>query len=78
MTTLHFGLQLIFDESQRDGNNEFWVSCYELVRFLYQHQSEVERDDGTKEWTRVGQMKDPEAVHYQKEHREDDGKDGGK
>ena len=75
---LHFGLQLIFDESQRDGNNEIWVSCYELVRFLYQHQSEVERDDGTKEWTRVGQMKDPEAVRYQKEHREDDGKDGGK
>ena len=28
--------------------------------------------------TMVGQMKDPEAVRYQKEHREDDGKDGGK
>lgn len=56
---LHFGLQLIFDESQRDGNNEIWVSGYELVRFLYQHQSEVERNDETKEWTRIYKIKDP-------------------
>lgn len=64
---LHFGLQLIFDESQRDGNNEIWVSCYELVRFLYQHQSEVERNDTTKEWRRMNQIKDPSAVQYIKE-----------
>lgn len=56
---LHFGLQLIFDESQRDGNNEIWVSGYELVKFLYQHQSEVQRNDATKEWSRVYQIKDP-------------------
>lgn len=71
---LHFGLQLIFDESQREGNNEIWVSCYELVRFLYQHQSEVERDDATKEWTRVGQIKDPAAVRYRREQEADSGK----
>lgn len=58
---LHFGLQLIFDESQREGNNEIWVSGYELVRFLYQHQSEVQRNDETKEWTRIYQIKDPAA-----------------
>lgn len=56
---LHFGLQLIFDESQREGNNEIWVSGYELVRFLYQHQSEVKRNDETKEWTRIYKIKDP-------------------
>ena len=56
---LHFGLQLIFDESQREGNNEIWVSGYELVKFLCQHQSEVQRNDETKEWTRVYQIKDP-------------------
>ena len=33
---LHFGLQLIFDESQKEGNNEIWVDCYNLTRFLYQ------------------------------------------
>lgn len=58
---LHFGLQLIFDESQREGNNEIWVSGYELVKFLYQHQSEVQRNDETKEWTRVYQIRDPVA-----------------
>lgn len=74
---LHFGLQLIFDESQRDGNNEIWVSGYELVRFLYQHQSEVKRDDATKEWMRVEEMKDPSAVQYQKEKKEGKKKDEG-
>ena len=62
---LHFGLQLIFDESQREGNNQIWVSGYELVRFLYQHQSEVQRNDETKEWTRVYQIKDPVAEKEQ-------------
>ena len=56
---LHFGLQLIFDESQRDGTNQIWVSGYELVKFLYKHQSEVKRNDETKEWSRVYQIKDP-------------------
>lgn len=67
---LHFGLQLIFDESQRDGNNEIWVSGYELVRFLYQNQSEVLRDDVTKEWKRIRNIRDPEAVRYLKGKKE--------
>lgn len=61
---LHFGLQLIFDESQREGNNEIWVNGYELVKFLYQHQSEAQRNDETKEWTRVYQIKDPAALEF--------------
>ena len=56
---LHFGLQLIFDESQRDCDNEIWVSGYELEKFLYKHRSEVQRNDETKEWTRVYGIKDP-------------------
>lgn len=62
---LHFGLQLIFDESQREGNNEIWVNGYELVKFLYRHQSETQRNDETKEWTRIYQIKDP-AVEAKK------------
>lgn len=58
---LHFGLQLIFDESQRDSDNEIWVSGYELVKFLYKHRSEVQRNDETKEWSRVYAIKDPVA-----------------
>ena len=55
---LHFGLQLIFDESQKEGNNEIWVNCYELVKFLNMNRSEVVKADGTKEWVRVYQMED--------------------
>lgn len=61
---LHFGLQLIFDESQREGSGEIWVSGYELVRFLSQNRSEVQRNDETKEWTRVYRIKDPAAEEY--------------
>lgn len=56
---LHFGLQLIFDESQREGSGEIWVSAYELVRFLSGNRSEVIRNDDTKEWKRVYQIQDP-------------------
>lgn len=56
---LHFGIQLIFDESQKDGNNEIWIDCYQLVRFLYHNRSEAAKVEGTKEWQRVVDMKDP-------------------
>ena len=56
---LHFGMQLIFDESQKEGNNEIWIDCYEIVKFLSVNRSETVKKEGTKEWTRVYQMKDP-------------------
>lgn len=64
-THLHFGLQLIFDESQREGIHEIWVDVYPLVRFLYQNQSETRREDASKEWVRISRIKDPEAEKYQ-------------
>lgn len=64
---LHFGLQIIFDESQKEGNNEIWVSCYELTRFLYQNQSETVKNEETKEWSRVVDMKDPAVEAWEKE-----------
>ncbi len=47
---LHFGLQLIFDESQKEGTNEIWVDVYPLTMLLHKNQSEVIRDDSTKEY----------------------------
>lgn len=55
---LHFGLQLIFDESQKEGNNEIWIDCYEIVKFLQMNQSQVIKVDGTKEWRRVYRQDD--------------------
>lgn len=62
---LHFGLQLIFDESQKEGNNEIWVDCYDLTRFLHKNRSEVQKEDNTKEWKRTCEMKDPQAVEQE-------------
>ena len=56
---LHFGLQLIFDESQKDSSNEIWIDCYELTKFLTMNRSETVRDPETKEYYRLWQMKDP-------------------
>lgn len=57
---LHLGLQLIFDESQREGPNEIWIDVYPLTRFLARHASETVRNDATKEWSRRYQIRDPE------------------
>ncbi len=63
---LHWGLELIFDESQKESNNEIWIDCYELTKFLYQNRSQTAKDEETKEWYRVYRMKDP-AVEKAKE-----------
>lgn len=56
---LHFGMQLIFDESQKDGSNEIWINCYELTKFLALNRSETVKNQDTKEYYRIYQMKDP-------------------
>ena len=50
---LHFGLELIFDESQKESVNEIWVDVYSLTKLLRQHQSEVYRIAETKEYYRT-------------------------
>lgn len=58
---LHFGLQLIFDESQKKESENFsgteiWIDCYALIRFLYQNRSITRKVEGTKEWERVEEL----------------------
>lgn len=50
---LHFGLQLVFDESQKEGENQIWVDVYELVKFLYQNRATVVKDEQTGEYERM-------------------------
>jgi murein DD-endopeptidase MepM/ murein hydrolase activator NlpD len=61
---LHFGMQLIFDESQKESVNEIWIDCYDLILFLYRNRSETVKDPETKEYHRVYQYLDPIAEHY--------------
>lgn len=61
---LHFGLQLIFDESQKEGYNEIWVDCYALTKFLYRNRSKTVKNLETKEYSRIFDMKDPAVTNY--------------
>lgn len=58
---LHFGMQLIFDESQKECNSEIWINVYELVRLLDGKRCEVEKDPETKDYHRVYGYRDLSA-----------------
>ena len=55
---LHFGLQLIFDESQKDCDNEIWIDVYDIVELLSRHRSSVRYDRERSAWTRVYPYRD--------------------
>lgn len=55
---LHFGLQLIFDESQKECNSEIWVDVYDLVSLLDQHRSSLRKNAETGAWERVYPYRD--------------------
>ena len=61
---LHWGLQLIFDESQKEGNNEIWIDIYPLTRFLAKHTQTAVKVEGTKEWVRTNGIKDSAVEEY--------------
>lgn len=41
---LHFGMQIIFDESQKEGNNEIWINVYNIVNLLSKNKATVKKD----------------------------------
>ena len=50
---LHFGMQLIFDESQIDSPNEIWIDVYQIIEFLMQNRSTVYMSNTeTKDYSR--------------------------
>lgn len=55
---LHFGMELIFDESQKECNSEIWIDVYSICRLLRRHQSSVRvnREAGT--WERLYPYRD--------------------
>ncbi|MHC1695129.1 MAG: M23 family metallopeptidase [Eubacteriales bacterium] len=50
---LHFGIQLIFDESQKECNNEIWINVYDIVNLLESNKAQVEKDEATKDYRNV-------------------------
>ncbi|HNX13327.1 MAG TPA: M23 family metallopeptidase [Oscillospiraceae bacterium] len=57
-THLHFGMQLIFDESQKDCMSEIWIDVYEIVNLLGNCRSAVVKDPETKNYNRVYDFND--------------------
>lgn len=41
---LHYGLELVFHEDQKESSNEIWVDLYALTRLLSEHRSTVYKD----------------------------------
>lgn len=48
---LHFGIQLVFAESQKECNSEIWIDAYDIVRLLSGHRSSIQKT--TEGWNRV-------------------------
>lgn len=40
---LHFGIQIIFDESQRTGNKEIWINPYHIIEFLKKNRAAINK-----------------------------------
>lgn len=53
---LHFGLQLIFDESQKECLSEIWIDVYDIVRLLDSHRSSLRRTETG--WERMYPFRD--------------------
>ncbi|MDD6200067.1 MAG: M23 family metallopeptidase [Firmicutes bacterium] len=53
---LHFGLELIFDESQKECNSEIWIDVYNIVRLLSAHRASVVKTESG--WQRAYPYRD--------------------
>lgn len=58
---LHFGLQIIFDESQKESVNELWIDVYDIVNLLQKNRSAVVKDEETKDYFRVYDIIEPNS-----------------
>ncbi len=52
---LHWGMELIFDESQKECDNEIWIDLYALTKLLQKHKSKTVRVAETKEYYSIFQ-----------------------
>ena len=61
---LHFGLELVFDESQKECNSEIWINVYDIVRLLSSHRSSISKTaDG---WQRAYPYQDLDIEAFPK------------
>ena len=63
---LHFGLELVFDESQKECNSEIWIDVYDIVRLLSQHRSSIVKT--AEGWQRAYPYQDLDIMAYPREN----------
>ena len=59
---LHFGMELVFDESRKECDSEIWVNVYPLVRLLSAHRSSLTRTE--EGWQREYPYRDLDIADY--------------
>ncbi len=60
---LHFGMQLVFDESQKECNSEIWIDVYQINRLLSAHRSSIRKTE--QGWQRVYPYQDLDTMEMQ-------------
>lgn len=62
---LHFGMQLVFDESQKECLSEIWIDTYDLVRLLDSHRSSLQKT--ANGWQRMYPFVDLDYEQWKKD-----------
>lgn len=55
---LHFGMELVFDESQKECDSEIWIDVYHIVQLLSSHRSSVRFNRESGVWERLYPYRD--------------------
>ena len=50
---LHFGLQVIFDEAQKDGINQIWIDVYNIINLLEKNRMPVVKNETGTDFIRA-------------------------
>ena len=61
---LHFGMELVFEESQKECNSEIWIDVYDLVRLLSAHRASYRNT--AEGWQRVYPFVDLDLEEFPK------------
>ena len=49
---LHMGIELVFDESQKESDSEIWIDCYDIAKLLMNNRCAVVKNENTGEYER--------------------------
>ena len=61
---LHWGMELVFDESQKECDNEIWIDLWAITKLLEKNKSAVIRNNETKEFYRDCEFTEPNLASF--------------